>query len=60
MMCVFVNGNNFLMFWVAGSIVKMISLLEESIEIAIKNPDNLLSPCMVSSEGACAAYYKYR
>lgn len=23
-------------------------------------PDNPLGPCMVSSEGACAAYYKYR
>ncbi len=24
------------------------------------NPENPLGPCMVSSEGACAAYYKYR
>ena len=23
------------------------------------NPENPVGPCMVSSEGACAAYYKY-
>lgn len=23
-------------------------------------PDNAVGPCMVSSEGACAAYYKYQ
>jgi hydrogenase expression/formation protein HypD len=23
-------------------------------------PENAVGPCMVSSEGACAAYYKYQ
>jgi hydrogenase expression/formation protein HypD len=26
----------------------------------ICNPDNPIGPCMVSSEGACNAYYRYR
>jgi hydrogenase expression/formation protein HypD len=43
-----------------GDVLKgLISPLECPLFLKICHPDNPLGPCMVSSEGACNAYYKY-
>jgi hydrogenase expression/formation protein HypD len=44
-----------------GDILKgLISPPECPLFLKVCQPDNPIGPCMVSSEGACNAYYKYR
>lgn len=43
----------------ADVITGKIKPVECSSYLTVCNPENPLGPCMVSSEGACAAFYKY-
>ncbi len=46
---------------ICGKVITGCSLPNECKNFGTRcNPGNPLGPCMVSSEGACAAYYKYR
>ncbi|MCK4572699.1 hydrogenase formation protein HypD, partial [candidate division WOR-3 bacterium] len=45
---------------ICGEILRGVKTpVECSLFVNICNPENPVGPCMVSSEGTCAAYYKY-